>query len=157
MNPYKPPPQLIYDEPISGSLYANETEEDLTNALGLRKFACEYFYDILEKEEFNFRLQKSQRQVRNLQDNVMECFAVATLEFLDQTQKGLRCYERRKRCIELRGWCQAGKEYGYCSEINEIPDTPDVTYPLFEVQTNILPKEVLVSYFQLISVFNLSH
>ena len=42
-----------------------------------------------------------------------------------------------------KGWCYTGNgEFGYCSEINELPDTPDSVHPLLEVQTFILPKEV---------------
>ncbi len=55
----------------------------------------------------------------------------------------VKCYERRKRCIKTRGWCKAGLEYGYCSEINELPDTPAFRHPLFEVPTFILPKQVV--------------
>ena len=58
----------------------------------------------------------------------------------------IKCYERRKKCLEARGWCYTENgEYGYCNEINELPDTPDPTHPLFEVQTFILPKEVNIN------------
>ena len=55
----------------------------------------------------------------------------------------MKCYERRLRCLKHRGWCYAGRnrEFGFCNEINELPDTPDADDPLFEVQTFILPKE----------------
>ena len=60
----------------------------------------------------------------------------------------IKCYERRKKCLEARGWCYTENgEYGYCNEINELPDTPDPTHPLFEVQTFILPKEVNTNLF----------
>ena len=76
------------------------------------KYACEYFYYLLEKEESDFTLkvnlkknqctntttifhllpiylplQNSDRKIRYLRDNVMECFAEATLEFLDESRK----------------------------------------------------------------------
>ena len=94
-------------------------------------------------------------------------------------EQGIKCYERRKRCIQFRGtnlntffvvcldlsnllrlkllfltsflkltgWCYTGNgEFGYCSEINDLPDTPDAVHPLLEVQTFILPKEVSTTY-----------
>ena len=55
-------PQLFYDSQVFGDLYSNEDDKDvkvmrdgvLTNST---KYACEYFYYLLEKEEFNFELQ----------------------------------------------------------------------------------------------------
>ena len=59
------------------------------------------------------------------------------------SEKGLKCYERRSRCLKHRGWCYAGRnrEFGFCNEIVELPDTPDPEDPLFEVPTFILPKQ----------------
>ena len=49
--------------------------------------------------------------------------------------------------MKLTGWCYTGNgEFGYCSEINDLPDTPDAVHPLLEVQTFILPKEVSTTY-----------
>ena len=49
--------------------------------------------------------------------------------------------------MKLTGWCYTGNgEFGYCSEINDLPDTPDAVHPLLEVQTFILPKEVSTAY-----------
>ena len=49
--------------------------------------------------------------------------------------------------LKLTGWCYTGNgEFGYCSEINDLPDTPDAVHPLLEVQTFILPKEVSTTY-----------
>ena len=55
-------PQLFYDSQVFGDLYSNEDDKDikvmrngvLTNST---KYACEYFYYLLEKEESNFELQ----------------------------------------------------------------------------------------------------
>merc|ERR1719362_1966010 len=111
----EPPPQLFYDAPVFGKLYANETIEEISHydengaMTNTNKYACEYFYYLLEKEESDFTLKNSDRKIRYLRDNVMECFAEATLEFLDEYQKGLKCYERRSRCLKHRGWCYAGR------------------------------------------------
>ena len=45
------------------------------------------------------------------------------------------------------GWCYAGenREFGYCNEMYQLPDTPDSEDPLFEVPTFILPKEDCVN------------
>ena len=52
--------------------------------------------------------------------------------------------------MKLTGWCYTGNgEFGYCSEINDLPDTPDAVHPLLEVQTFILPKEVSMYYLYL--------
>ena len=58
-------------------------------------------------------------------------------EFAKISERGVKCYERRLRCLKHRGWCYAGRnrEFGFCNEINELPDTPDADDPLFEVQT----------------------
>ena len=53
-----------------------------------------------------------------------------------------KCYERRKKCYERFGWCYAADEWGFCNEINYLPDEPDDEDPLFEVPTFIWPKEV---------------
>jgi len=102
-----------------------------------------------------------------LQRNTLECFAIVTLEFEDETSKiknkqfftssslyplnlvvSRRCFERRRRCLADRGWCFAGVEFGFCGEINELPDTPKDDHPLFEVETTILPKSVILSVIQ---------
>ena len=60
-------------------------------------------------------------------------------QFLERIVK---CYERRKKCYERFGWCYAADEWGFCNEINYLPDEPDDEDPLFEVPTIIWPKEV---------------
>lgn len=65
-------------------------------------------------------------------------------------EKSLKCYERRRKCLKHRGWCYTDQEYGYCSELNEIPDTPDPVQPLMEIQTFILPKETCKNVPQLV-------
>ena len=55
----------------------------------------------------------------------------------------MKCYERRKKCYERFGWCYAADEWGFCNEINYLPDEPDDEDPLFEVPTFIWPKEVV--------------
>ena len=59
----------------------------------------------------------------------------------------MKCYERRPSCLKKRGWCHAGQDFGFCSDINAVPDIPDSIYPLLEVQTFILPKEVVSMYY----------
>ena len=60
---FQPPPQLFYDAPVVGELYANETIEEIshydeTGAMtDTNKYACEYFYYLLEKEESDFTLK----------------------------------------------------------------------------------------------------
>ena len=97
---------------------------------------------------------------------ILQCFSTVSIEFPQNGDRKLnskssafilnsfnnfietpiKCYERRKKCLEARGWCYTENgEYGYCNEINELPDTPDPTHPLFEVQTFILPKEVNIN------------
>jgi hypothetical protein len=58
------------------------------------------------------------------------------------SETNFRCYERRRRCLKSRGWCKAGLDFGFCSEINELPDTPRDDHPLFEVLTFLLQKTV---------------
>ena len=58
------------------------------------------------------------------------------------SERNVKCYERRKKCYERFGWCHAGDEWGFCNEINYLPDTPIGDDPLFEVPTFIWPKEV---------------
>ena len=114
--------------------------------------------------QFEYYLQDRSRRIRNLQDNNFECFAEVTLEFLVSNSKlsqdwlkkssfhkfqmsavnAIKCYERRPSCLKKRGWCHAGQDFGFCSDINAVPDIPDAIYPLLEVQTFILPKEVIV-------------
>ena len=45
---------LEYDAPISGNLYANENKEEKLRPDRSTKYACEFFYDILSKEESDF-------------------------------------------------------------------------------------------------------
>ena len=76
------------------------------------------------------------------------------------TGKGVRCYERRRHCLKHFGWCSAiGAEgyrditaYGYCSEVNFLPDRVDNSHPLFEVGTFIYPKSVNTVFFPTIKV-----
>ena len=62
---FQPPPQLFYDAPVVGELYANETIEEIshydeTGAMTTtKKYACEYFYYLLEKEESDFTMKVS--------------------------------------------------------------------------------------------------
>lgn len=58
------------------------------------------------------------------------------------SERNVKCYERRKKCYERFGWCYAADEWGFCNEINYLPDEPDDEDPLFEVPTFIWPKEV---------------
>ncbi len=64
-------------------------------------------------------------------------------------EKSFRCYERRMSCLKQRGWCKTGprSEFGFCSEINEISDTPNYEHPLFEVPTFVFPKTVSHHFF----------
>ena len=62
--------------------------------------------------------------------------------FFQLLERNVKCYERRKRCYDRFGWCYAGDEWGFCNEINYLPDEPDSEDPLFEVSTFIYPKEV---------------
>ncbi len=61
-------------------------------------------------------------------------------------EESVRCYERRPRCLQYRGWCKAGLEFGFCSELNDLPDTPSEEHPLFEVTTFVYPKNVSLQY-----------
>ena len=58
-------------------------------------------------------------------------------------ERNVKCYERRKKCYERFGWCYADDTWGFCNEINYLPDEPDDEDPLFEVPTIIWPKEVI--------------
>ncbi|TRY63452.1 hypothetical protein TCAL_05764, partial [Tigriopus californicus] len=98
--------------------------------------------EVLEYEESRSDLKDEDRQIRNLQRNVLECFAMVTLEFANPNRRGVRCYERRKKCLKDFGWCRVGRgDFGFCSEANVLPDKPESRYPLFEVQTFIYPKK----------------
>eukprot|EP00094_Tigriopus_californicus_P005983 TCALIF_05764-PA protein Name:"Protein of unknown function" AED:0.00 eAED:0.00 QI:194/1/1/1/0.54/0.5/12/66/409 len=112
------------------------------NRRAINKYQCEYFYEVLEYEESRSDLKDEDRQIRNLQRNVLECFAMVTLEFANPNRRGVRCYERRKKCLKDFGWCRVGRgDFGFCSEANVLPDKPESRYPLFEVQTFIYPKK----------------
>ena len=69
----------------------------------------------------------------------------------------MKCYERRKKCYERFGWCYAADEWGFCNEINYLPDEPDDEDPLFEVPTFIWPKEVAACGLMLNPRLNLIH
>ena len=60
-------------------------------------------------------------------------------------ERNVKCYERRKKCYERFGWCYADDTWGFCNEINYLPDEPDDEDPLFEVPTIIWPKEVIIT------------
>ncbi len=67
---------------------------------------------------------------------------VASFTNVVTLEESVRCYERRPRCLQYRGWCKAGLEFGFCSELNDLPDTPSEEHPLFEVTTFVYPKNV---------------
>ena len=67
--------------------------------------------------------------------------------FFQLLERNVKCYERRKRCYDRFGWCYAGDEWGFCNEINYLPDEPDSEDPLFEVPTFIYPREVRLQIF----------
>ena len=77
--------------------------------------------------------QPRQRQIRGLQRNTIECFAKLTfrVESRPPVQADtFTCYEERPECLAEFGWCRvrAGTgglaDYGFCSEVNYLPDTP---------------------------------
>ena len=69
---FQPPPQLFYDAPVVGELYANETIEDIRHfdedgaMTDTNKYACEYFYYLLEKEESDFTLKVNQKVIKHI-------------------------------------------------------------------------------------------
>ncbi len=131
---------------------------------------CVYFWKVYEKEADADDLTDGQRQIRNLQRNELECFALLTFEVarkpgstrsrkLQPTQRSSprtfslvepdswRCYERRRHCLEQFGWCRVdGIEYGYCSETNYLPDKPAAQHPLTETLTFVKPAQVELPY-----------
>ena len=76
--------------------------------------------------------------------------------FFQLLERNVKCYERRKRCYDRFGWCYAGDEWGFCNEINYLPDEPDSEDPLFEVSTFINPREVRLQTFKRFSILRLS-
>ena len=76
--------------------------------------------------------------------------------FFQLLERNVKCYERRKRCYDRFGWCYAGDEWGFCNEINYLPDEPDSEDPLFEVSTFIYPREVRLQTFKRFSILRLS-
>ena len=76
--------------------------------------------------------------------------------FFQLLERNVKCYERRKRCYDRFGWCYAGDEWGFCNEINYLPDEPDSEDPLFEVPTFIYPREVRLQTFKRFSILRLS-
>ncbi len=51
------------------------------------KYQCDLFYEILEREERYPFLRENQRQIKNLQRGVLECFATITLEFVEESRE----------------------------------------------------------------------
>ena len=74
--------------------------------------------------------------------------------FFQLLERNVKCYERRKSCYDRFGWCYAGDEWGFCNEINYLPDEPDSEDPLFEVPTFINPREVRLEIFSCDSQFS---
>ena len=77
--------------------------------------------------------------------------------FFQLLERNVKCYERRKRCYDRFGWCYAGDEWGFCNDINYLPDEPDSEDPLFEVPTFIYPREVRLQTFKRFSILRLSY